>query len=209
MQDELLLRSKCAAFFKLVDSLDESIVHLDEYEYPTTTTTVATSNNVATVPSPYTSRKRTRPENTVDDQDIIVLSVVQINGDARYQILQHMIDRLNEYPMKGKRFRDSHTVELSKEDLIVTNQYANADCSSKPKCIICNSKIDKNAYRCKLNIVRKEVGQEGDDLCSTHVYCLSCYVVLESTVKPGHTPVCFGTCRVQRGGCRQSSKEDE
>jgi hypothetical protein len=186
------LQNKIQALFQLVGTIhveDPPMMRVEDVEI--TTVHLPTHGSV-----------------THEDQRTVVLDTVRVPGNVREHILQLMAGYLCDYPNKGKRFRENHHIELDDQDLIVHNQRVNASTSTKPKCIICSAVIEKGEHRCKLNIALHPIDPT-DDCCSTHVYCLPCYVVLLSTVLPGHTPVCFGTCRTKRGGCRQRTKEND
>jgi len=156
----------------------------------------------------------TTASTTVSNRTIILDRVV-VTAEQQLKVLELLAKHLQVNASKGTRFRKAHDVTIPVtplQDLVITQQHVNANLSSKPECVVCDKKIDKGVYRCKLNVVRRAEMNLGDthpedvDLCSTHIYCLPCYIGLLRTVRPGCTPVCVGTCRDKRGGCRQKGK---
>lgn len=130
---------------------------------------------------------------------------VRIDKNERIRILCLMRDLCDPLRQKGKRFKESHDFKLVYEDLFVPEQITYAYKMSRPSCVVCNRVIQVGEERCKYSVANALNTHANCEKCGTHVYCLPCFVVLESTVIPGYQSVCFGTLLTQRGGCRQIS----
>lgn len=133
---------------------------------------------------------------------------VRIDKNERIRILCLMQDLCDPQKQKGKRFKESHNFTLVYEDIFVPRQITYAYKMSRPSCVVCNRVIQVGEERCKYSVVNALNTHANCEKCGTHVYCLPCFVVLESTVIPGYQSVCFGTLLTQRGGCRQISVAD-
>lgn len=130
---------------------------------------------------------------------------VRVDKDERIRIMRIIREKCSPSRQKGKRFKDSHDLTLVYEDIFVPKQITYAYKQSKPSCVLCNRIIPVGEPRCKYSIANALNQSSKCERCGTHVYCLPCFVVLESTVIPGAQCVCFGTLLSQRGGCRQVS----
>ena len=130
---------------------------------------------------------------------------VRVDKDERIRILRIIRDQCSPQRQKGKRFKDAHDYTLVYEDIFVPKLITYAYKQSKPACVLCNRTIQVGEPRCKYSIANALNLSNNCERCGTHVYCLPCFVVLESTVIPGKRCVCFGTVLSQRGGCRQVS----
>lgn len=130
------------------------------------------------------------------------MDTITIGGEERKKIIDHMIHILNHANQKGKRFRESHDLTCRSDPIVVQNQIVNTNKLTDPVCVICSEMIPKGVDRCKFSIVHMK-DRSKTEHCGTHVYCIPCFVTLNSCTAEGKQAVCFGTCLNHRGGCRQ------
>ena len=168
----------------------------------TTTTTTTTSLTPTTSLNPTTATSTTAMNLSLGDKVSYRYNIV-VNRARRVELLMLMQFKCSSSKQKGKRFKEAHDFSIVDEDLQIPNQAIYAYNMTRPKCVICRKIIAKREDRCKFSIVNYHSPIRDCERCGTHVYCLDCFIVLQSALIPGKQPVCFATILTKRGGCRQ------
>jgi hypothetical protein len=161
----------------------------------TTTTTVAATTTTATSSS--------------EPDHAIPLANYTVTGEDQHRVLCIMNDWLSDSKNKGKKFRRAHDTTIRMDGFIIPLLYVDSNTGTQPICVICQTKIDRGEPRCKFSVVHAGRMSSEDnvvDLCQTHVSHAVCYAVHLHTLRKGFEMVCFGTCLLKRGGCRQPKK---
>lgn len=190
----LELEEKCED--KVIDQVHteggSKIDHSEQTKDPTTKVTKRSKSSISKTSS-------------TEDNDTETVPIYVVSGLNRQRILQLMYDNLEKIPKKAKRFRKSHTIVVTGEDLTVHHVQINSQTNSTATCALCDKTINKGEQRCNLGATQsKRVilnHKNYPNLCNAHNYHVDCYVVLLSTAKEGYYPVCYGTC-TDRSGCR-------
>lgn len=211
-------------FFKEADKLfhmferinEEEILHRKQETALSVTTTTSTNHLNPTTPVLIDNgrrRKRPAPSQASPERSsatkrqrankVEYLYGLTIPAERRLYLLNRMSTFCQTSKHKGKRFKDAHDFSPVNEDLHVEKLIVYAYNMSTPECVICGGKIEKLAARCKFSIANLYNPSRNCERCGTHLYCVECFVVLQSAVLPGEQAVCFGTLLTTRGGCHQ------